>query len=381
MKHDRAKGRAAPPSSTVKGKLARRKFLHRSAAVLGGAYVASRLGKARAADKELTIFTWETYHDDPWIAEYTEKTGVKVNVVRTGSVDEMFAQASSGAVQADIIYVDTSSVPRYIAADLIAPLDGSKLANAANITTQLDWHKMLTIDGKLWGVPYNWGTQPLMFNTAEVSPAPDSWGALWDPKYKGKVNMFDDAFITMPMIGLYIGAKNAYQMTDDEFESCRKALRELRPQVRTIARGFDDAQTIYAAGDAVIGYCQNISIVTNLQAKGVPFGYSFPKEGTPTWIDCSIPSKAGADRQEVYDFINENLAAAWQARFIQASSNNGILSADGAKAANIPEDVLKKTNIIDQNQPGFWEKMSVLQPPEDIDRRVEIWNEFKAGTL
>ena len=58
-----------------------------------------------------------------------------------------------------------------------------------------------------------------------------------------------------------------------------------------------------------------------------------------------------------------------------------ILSADEAKTANIPEDVLKKTNIVDQNQPGFWEKMSVLQPPEDIDRRVEIWNEFKAGTL
>src|SRR5262245_3566671 len=100
MKHDRAKGRAAPPSSNARGKLARRKFLRRSAAVLGGAYVASHLGRARAADKELTVFTWETYHDDPWIAEYTAKTGVKINVVRTGSVDEMFAQASSGAVQA-----------------------------------------------------------------------------------------------------------------------------------------------------------------------------------------------------------------------------------------------------------------------------------------
>ena len=29
------------------------------------------------------------------------------------------------------------------------------------------------------------------------------------------------------------------------------ALRRLRPQVGTIARGFDDATTIYAAGDAV----------------------------------------------------------------------------------------------------------------------------------
>src|SRR5262249_52174798 len=118
-----------------------------------------------------------------------------------------------------------------------------------------------------------------------------------------------------------------------------------------------------------------------LQAKGLPFSYSFPKEGTPTWIDCAILSKVGADKPGVYEFINENLAQAWQKRFIVASSNNGILSADGAKAAGIPEDVLKKTNLIDQNEPGFWNKMSVLQPAENIDKRVEIWNEFKAGTL
>lgn len=364
----------------MKSGATRRRFIKGSAAALGSAYVSTRSTRARAAG-EITIFTWETYHDDPWIAEYTEKTGVTVNVVRTGSVDEMFAQASSGAVQADIIYFDTSSVPRYLAADLIAPLDASRLTNAGNITGELDWVSMLTIDGKLWGVPYNWGTQPLMFNTAEVSPEPDSWGALWDPKYEGKVNMFDDAFITFPMVALYVGAKNAYQLTDEEFEACRQALAKLRPQVRTIARGFDDAQTIYAAGDAVIGYCQNISIVTNLQGKGLPFHYSFPKEGTPTWIDCAILSKQGADRQEVYDFIDANLEANWQARFIQASTNNGILSTEGAKGAGIPEDVLVKTNLVDQSQPGFWEKMSVLQPPEDIDRRVEIWNEFKAGTL
>lgn len=366
---------------TAGSRIGRRSFLKTSAAITGGAFVASRLGTARAAAKELTIFTWETYHDDPWIAEYTAKTGVKVNVVRTGSVDEMFAQTSSGAVQADIIYFDTSSVPRYINAGLIAPLDDSKLKNTGNITKQLDYHKLLTIDGKLWGVPYNWGTQPLMFNAEQVTPAPDSWGALWDPKYKGKVNMFDDAFITFPMIALYVGAKNAYQLTDAEFENCRKALRELRPQVRTIARGFDDAQTIYAAGDGVIGYCQNISIVWNLKAKNLPFAYSFPKEGTPTWIDCAILSKAGAEKQEAYDFIDANLDRAWQGRFITASINNGILSAAEAKAAGIPEDVLTKTNIIDQDQPGFWDKMSVLQPPEDIDKRVEIWNEFKAGTL
>ena len=118
--------------------------------------------------------------------------------------------------------------------------------------------------------------------------------------------MFDDAYITIPMIALYVGAKDPFNLTEEEFEAVADALRRLRPQVGTIARGFDDATTIYAAGDAVIGYCQNIAIVNDLNGMGKNFGYSFPTEGTPTWIDCSILTPRG-ERQEVYDFINANL--------------------------------------------------------------------------
>ena len=50
-----------------------------------------------------------------------------------------------------------------------------------------------------------------------------------------------------------------------------------------------------------------------------------------------------------------------------------------AREAGIPDDFLKKTNIIDQDQDGFFDKLVFFQPPEDFDRRLAIWNEFKAG--
>ncbi|MES2143088.1 MAG: hypothetical protein V4516_01750 [Pseudomonadota bacterium] len=94
---------------------------------------------AQAQTSEITIFTWETYHDDPWIAGYTAATGVKVNVIRTGSVDEMYAQTRSGAIEADILYFDTGSVPRYIDAGLIAPFDQSRVPDASMISPSMDW--------------------------------------------------------------------------------------------------------------------------------------------------------------------------------------------------------------------------------------------------
>ncbi len=374
---------AGSQKSNQRRHFSRRQLLKGSALAAGGLAATSIIGSpfpARAAGGEVTILTWETYHDDPWLAEFTQNTGIKVNVVRAGSVDEMYAQTRSGAIKSDILFFDSGSIPRYMEAKLIAPIDLSQVENAKNITPQLDFKKFNTFDGKLYAIPYNWGTQPLMFNADAVTSGTDSWGVLWDPKYQGKVSMFDDAYVTFPMIALYVGAKDAYNLTDAEFDKCREALKALRPQVRTIARGFDDATSTYAAGEATLGYCQNISEVFALQGKGLNFAYSLPKEGTPTWIDNAVITESG-NRPEVYQLINAGLDLKWQSRFITKSGNNGVLSAEAATAEQIPADILKRTNIPDQATPGFWDKMSIFQPPENIDKRLEIWNDFKAGTL
>lgn len=358
-----------------------RRSLLRAIPAAGAVTLLAGAPRARAAGEELTIFTWETYHDDDWLKQWTGKSGVKVNVIRSGSADEMYAKLRSGSVEADIVWFDVGSIPRYMEANLIAPVDVGKVSNASNITSGLRWQDRCTVAGKVMAVPYNWGTQPLMFNTSVVQPKPDSWAVLWDTKYAGKVNLPDASDIAIPMVALYVGAKNPYDMSDAEFDKVAQALRDLRPQLRTMARGFDDATVIYASGDADLGYCQNISEVFQLQGQGKPFDYAFPKEGTPAWIDCAIVTTKGAGRQVVYDFINENLTPAWQARFIKSSLNNGVLSPPAATAAGVPDDVLKKTNIPAQSDAAFWNKMSLLQNPNKLDRRLEIWNAFKAGTL
>ncbi|MEO3427459.1 extracellular solute-binding protein [Pelagibius sp. CAU 1746] len=364
----------------ARGAISRRRALQLGAgSALALSFGALSGGKSMAAS-EVTLFTWETYHEPDWVQAYQQASGVKVNVVNTGSVDEMYAQTRSGSVKADVLYFDTGSFPRYIDAGLIAPFDAAQVPNRKNVSKTMGWEEKCTVGGKLWGIPYNWGTQPLMYDKRATDGEPLTWAALWDKKYKGKVNMFDDAYITIPMIALYVGAADPFNMSDKEFEEVRKALKALRPQVRTIARGFDDATNIYASGEAVIGYCQNIAIVNDLQAKGLPFAYSFPDEGTPTWIDCSVVTEQG-NRPEVYSFIDANLTPEWQVRMTEFSLNNGVLSAEVAEGAGLSGEVIKKTNIADQAQDGFWDKMVVFQPPEDIDRRLEVWNDFKAGTL
>lgn len=359
--------------------LSRRNVLKAGGAALTASLCAPNVIRPANAAEQILLLTWETYHDEEWIQEWGRANKTEVRAVRIGSVDELFSQPFSGAVKPDVLYIETGSLPRFKEAGLIKGMDISKMPNIANISPNLDWKKFTNVGGEVVGVPYNWGTQPLMYN-ADVVKATDSWAVLWDKAYEGQVNMFDDCTITFPMIALYVGAKDPFNLTSAEFDKCTDALRALRKQIRVIARGFDDATTIYAAGDAVVGYCQNVAVVTSLQAKGKNFKYSLPKEGTPTWIDCAAISPQG-DRPIVYKFMNDNLGLDWQSRFITKSTNNGVLSADAARKAGMSEDALKITNIIDSAAGDFWDKLVIFQKPEDFDRRIQIWNDFKAGTL
>jgi len=358
----------------------RRSMLKLSGAALATLAAPSIIRSARAADK-LTVFSWETYHLDPWIKEWTEKTGIEVNVVLTGSADEMYAQMAAGSIEPDVIIVDSGNLKRHVDSNFIAPLDVSKIPNASYVAKGFNFEKRNAIDGKIYGIPYNWGVQPLMFARSVGEEGMDTWNALWDKRFAGKVNLFDDGYATIPMIAMKAGAKDPYNLTEDEFAAVVEALKELRPQVGSISRGPSDQTAIFAAGDALVGYCMVVNSVFTLNADGQnKFGYSFPKEGTLGWIDNAAVTPRG-ERDASYQFISDILAPDWQARFVASAQTNGVLSTADARKAGLSDEVLHKTTILDQDTPGFWEKLSVFSPPEDIERRVQIWNDFKAGTL
>jgi spermidine/putrescine transport system substrate-binding protein len=382
-----------PPAPGTRRPLGRRQFLAGLGGVAGGIAVAGAWGATAAArppwaprfrpraalaeDKgEVNIITWETYHDDEWLEAYREAVGVSVNATRAGSVDEMFAKVRSGG-GFDLAYFDLGSVERYRDAGLLIAFDDSLVANQVNIADGLPWQDALTYDGELLGLPYCWGTLPLMWNADEFPTAPTSWSVLWDEAYKGRVTIPDDSYIGLPMIALAQGIADPYNLTDEDFDTVQQALSDLRPQLKTLTLGFDDAKNLYAAGEVVVGYCQNIAVPIGLNDDGLNFGFGYPEEGTPFWIDSSMLLEGG-NRQEVYDFVDHTLSVPWQATFIETSGNAGVLSYEAA-SAELDAEVLARTEVQNQADPDFWDAMSPLAPPNDFDRRLQIWNEFKAG--
>lgn len=204
------------------------------AALSASLFAPAVIRSAWAAEEPITLLTWETYDEPEWIAEWQAANGTEIKPVIISSLDEVFAQLQSGAVKPDVIYSEASTAGRLKKAGQITPFDISKVPNISNILPGLNWREPLTVDGALMGIPLHWGTQPLQYNADAIKSAPTSWAALWDKTYQGKVTIFDDATVTIPMVALYVGAKNPFNLTEDEFTLVASALRELRAQVRVV---------------------------------------------------------------------------------------------------------------------------------------------------
>lgn len=340
-----------------------------------GATVARAAASSTAAST-INMLTWETYHDDPWLKTATKDLGLKFNAVRAGSVDEVYAKARAGTVPWDLYLVDSGSIKRYRSAGLIAPIDASKIPALKSVNPALPFAKFNRSGGKLWAVPYNWGIQPMIFDKTQV-PAADraNWRALWNPKYKGKVMIPDDAYITLPMVALAWGI-NPFNWTNKDYATIKAKLDQLRGQIRTLTTSFNDQENMMGSGEAAIGYAQSYLFVNKYPKLGI----SFPKQGTPFWLDNYFFSKEAASNPDVYNFVNYTLKAPWQCNFANETNQNGILSKPVAKKCFKPAVWAGAGgNLVSRMSPAVMKKMVLFQPTENFDKRLALWNEFKAG--
>ncbi|MCV7224646.1 ABC transporter substrate-binding protein, partial [Mycolicibacterium komossense] len=210
---------------------------------------------------------------------------------------------------------------------------------------------------------------------------------LWDPAFAGKVSIFDDPTSVLPMIPLALGMSDPFHLTPEQFTQVQDKLSALRPQVKRLTSGYNDQVTQFANGEATIGYLNIISEVGMLAKDDKTLEVNHEvKQGVPAWSDNYAITKAGAAKSDsVYKFINHTLAVPWQARFIATSQNSGTLnlqqaqSADAVKAGLTAEALAQTLIPATATGDAFFSKMRFYQPVEDLNKRVEIWNQFKLG--
>src|SRR5580698_4497924 len=110
-----------------------------------------------------------------------------------GSSDELVAKLRGGSAGNYDVISPSSDVATSIAkAGLAAPLDVSTFPAYSQVSPQLTSLPLVRVKDQVYGVPFMWGPNPLLYDTTGFPQPPESWNVFWDPKYHGKVSVWDE---------------------------------------------------------------------------------------------------------------------------------------------------------------------------------------------
>ena len=290
------------------GQMSRRQF-NQSLMALGATMVMMPMGSRSAfagSDDHPTVFTWEGWDVPELHQSYLAKHGESPNMAIFGDEEEAFAKMRAG-FKVDLTQPCTYKVPIWKDAGILEPIDTSRLSTWDDIIPSLK-----TIPGTYEGnnqyfFPTDWGLTSVLYR-ADLAPeyvGNESWGMLWDPKYKGRLSMADSLIDGVMVAAIYTGAKDPFNMTDDEMAKTRAALKEQLPLMRYYWTSPADIEQALASGELVATSAWNSSYAA-LKKEGLDVRYSSPKEGAMTWVCgfCLMSDHDPAKLDRIYDYLD-----------------------------------------------------------------------------
>jgi spermidine/putrescine transport system substrate-binding protein len=292
------------------GKLSRRNF-NKTLAAVGVSLVATPLASRQAwpaAEDQPTFFTWGGYDVPEAYGPYIAKHGEPPNFAIFGGSEEGLTKMRAGYV-VDLAHPCNQAIPRWIATGLFQPLDTSRLSNWPDVMPELYNLEGNVVDGKPYMAPWDWGRTSITYRTdlVDLQGQEESWGILWDERYKGRLGSLASAGDAWWCAAIYAGVDFHELSTEENFNKVAEVMRKQRPLIRTYTDDETTLEQALASGELVAAMTWDSSAVL-LKSQGVPVTFANPKEGALTWV-CGVRMHKDAPHPDkAYDFIDAMLS-------------------------------------------------------------------------
>ena len=276
-----------------------------AAGVLAATAVQARMDKIGKGEGYVDIVAWpgyiergETDKGYDWVTEFEKKSGCKVRVKTANTSDEMVALMNEGGF--DLVTASGDASLRLIAGGRVQEVNTALVPSFKNVDPRLQnapWHY---VNGKHYGVPYQWGYNVLAYNTNIFKTPPKSWEVVFkemtlsDGKSnKGRVQAFDgpiyiaDAALYLMKAKPDLGIKNPYELNEDQYKAALDLLREQR---KLVSRYWHDAmmQVEDFKNEGVVASSSWGFQVNLLKSESKPIASTVPVEGATGWADTTM---------------------------------------------------------------------------------------------
>lgn len=258
-----------------------------------------------AGEGAVDIISWAGYIErgetDPaydWVTQFEAETGCKVTNKVAATSDEMVSLMNQGGF--DLVTASGDASLRLIAGETVQEINIDLIPSWNTIDAFLQdasWH---TVDGKHYGVPYQWGPNMLMYNTEVFTEAPTSWNVVFEEQNlpdgisnKGRVEAYGgaiyiaDAALYLKYHNPELGIKDPYELNQAQYDA---AISLLTQQRQLVARYWTDAYVEMDdfTNEGIVAATAWPYQVNLLQFEGKPIASVYPVEGATGWADTTM---------------------------------------------------------------------------------------------
>jgi spermidine/putrescine-binding protein len=336
-----------------------------------GTTTAAAGGSNKAAT--LNWLTWSDHYANDQLAAVKNKTQITARPQLFSDNADAYLKIKQTGGQFDIVSGDALWVPKYLKDGLTESFDLSSLPVSKQLYSIAREFEFWQDGSNYMGYPFSWSTVQIYYNPKHVTTVPDSWHAILDKKYKGKISLENIPTDMMAIAGRATGAKDPYGMSPDEIAKAKDYLKQLKPNVLKLASQNNEVIRALADGSAWIG-------VTNLgsddrvkDAGGPVVKPAYPSEGTIGFIDSEQMVKASANKDAWPRFIN----AAEQAPYIAQNfiTNGRPLFNEQAYKLLVNQGHKDRAERLLYNKPEKALEMTIKGPAGDQQAYTDAFNE------
>jgi len=254
----------------------------------------------------LELIAWAGYVEDgtseggedfDWVTPFEDETGCQVNVTYGDTSDEMVTlMRQGGGTVYDGVSASGDASNRLISGGDVGAIDTSLFPEFANVIGPLNPdggtnNQHYVVDGKVYGTPYMYGPNFLMYNTEEVTPAPTSWDVTFetDSPYSGSITVYDspifiaDAAMYLMAHNSDLGITDPYELSRDQFDAAVDLLKAQAPMVVRPWALYTDEIDGFVDGSMLVGTAWPINL--SLAELDAPVDAVIPSEGVTGWAD------------------------------------------------------------------------------------------------
>ena len=318
--------------------------------VIGGVMFMKQRAASRPA---LQLYTWSNYFPEDLIKEFTQSTGLEVEVSYFSSNEELFAKMVAGATGYDIIVPSDYMVSRLIVREMLQPLDAAAIPNLKLVD---DFFRNLPFDkGLKHSAPFGRGHTGIIVNTEKVSvPSGEvSWDILLNSPNPKHTSFLDDVREVFAL-GLMSKGMLANSHSPEELRLVSGVLQKAKKQIALFS---SEPVPLLLKGELNISHAFSTHAV-QVEAESKAFKFFYPKEGAVVWTDNFAIPKGAKHAKEAHQFINFFLEPA---RAAKTAATSGLASPSRAAWELLPAEL--------KNNP-------ILYPDAETSKRLQFLDDL-----